>query len=183
MTAFASVPELGLLLGEDFDPARADLAAMALDQATAAIRSFTGQTISAVANDTVTLDGNGQPTFRLPEFPVTAVASVTVDGIALSYAPDAYDYMWTRSGVLTRRNARDWGTNPQSIVVTYSHGYAVIPDEIKAACLQLAARAMTNPLGMRSESIGSYSGTYGDTATATDPILDALNTYRVPVLA
>lgn len=187
--AFATLPDLEAFLGEDFDPARADLGELALDLATAGIRTFTGQHIEAVADDSVTLDGNDRSVLFLPELPVTDVASVTVDGTVLAFVAGQYDYTWTEGGVVTRRWGT-WGSTPRSIVVVYSHGYATVPDDIRSVCLSVAARGMSNPLGLRSESVGSYSYSVAVPATGVptglslnDAEQDMLRSYRVPVLA
>jgi hypothetical protein len=58
-----------------------------------------------------------------------------------------------------------WGGPKATVVVTYSHGYEVIPDDIKGVCLSAAARAFTspglvNPAGVESETIDGYAVTY-----------------------
>lgn len=189
MAAFATIPELQAFMGEDFDAARADLAELALDLATGAIRNFTGQHIELVIDDTVTLDGTGRSVLFLPETPVTEVTSITVAGTALAYVSGNYEFTWTPAGMVGRRGV-SWGTEPQSIVVVYSHGYATIPDDVRSVCLSVAARGMSNPLGLRSESVGSYSYSVAVPATGVptglslnDAEQDMLRSYRVPVLA
>jgi hypothetical protein len=61
--------------------------------------------------------------------------------------------------------------------VTYTHGYATIPDDIRGVTLDLAARKMANPSGNRQEGIGSYSISYGDVAD-DDPVFDPISRYR-----
>ncbi|MFJ9549080.1 hypothetical protein [Streptomyces erythrochromogenes] len=54
-----------------------------------------------------------------------------------------------------------WLANPYgSAVVTYSHGYATVPADVRAIVLTLAGRVLTNPSDLRQESAGSVSVTY-----------------------
>lgn len=180
--AFAELHELQALLGENFDSDRADLAGRALDAATAAIRTYLGQHVTLIEDDEVTLDGNDRSMLFLPELPVSAVTSVTVDGVAQTYVPDAYDYTWTAGGVLHRRNASTWGYLPQSIVVVYTHGYADIPEDIRSACLRLAVRDLVNPQRASSESFrDDYSISF--LRESEEDILAPITPYRPVVVA
>jgi hypothetical protein len=142
-----------------------------LDAATVTIKAIAKQTIDAVTGDTVTLDGNGQTILALPQFPVTAVTSVTVDGTLLTVATDYR--LDAEQGLLYRAYngtwgfpAKTWGVKPASIVVVYNHGYATVPADLKGVCVEMAARAWSTPSGAERESIGSYSVSYAKGATA-----------------
>jgi hypothetical protein len=120
-----------------------------LEYASAVIRRFTGQTLSAVTADVVTLEGVDWPTLILPQRPVTAIASVVENSITLA----ATDYTFTRSGLL-KRDA-DW---TDGATVTYSHGYAETDDEFKALraiCIEAASRAYTLNERSASEAMGA----------------------------
>lgn len=163
--AFATEAELETYLGASVTT---DQATLLLNIATGLIQNETGQTLSAVAGDEIELRGNWTDRLWLPQRPVTAVSAITVDGIA---AP-AGDYTWTPDGCVTidcesqiinAGNRRGYWGGPGIIVaVTYSHGFTVIPDDIKGVCLALAARIQSAPNGgaVASESLGAYSVTY-----------------------
>jgi hypothetical protein len=188
MAALASYEDLSDYLGVTFDDAELVRASMLLDMATAVIRSYTGQTITAVDNDSIILRGDGTSRLFLPEMPVRNVDSVTEDGVALIYnVGDVFDYRWTAGGVLFRLGGT-WGTTPNDIVVVYDHGYVTVPEDIRAVCVQVAARAYDNPHGYRSESIGSYSYSAAIPATGeatgmglSDGERDILGAYRPTV--
>ncbi|GFM96994.1 hypothetical protein Sfulv_18050 [Streptomyces fulvorobeus] len=104
------------------------------------IRAELRQSIDAVAGDAVDLVGNGRTIINLPHLPVTAVASVTVDG----HAPlISTEYRWNRYGILTRLG----GCWPLDAVITVlcDHGYALTPAPVKQVCLQVAGRAWVRP--------------------------------------
>lgn len=140
-------------------------AAAAIAAAETIIRAALQQTIDAVAGDTAGLVGNGRRTILLPEMPVTAVASITVDGTLL----DAAAWRVNRHGVLTRLGGC-WPLDAD-ITAVYDHGYVQVPAAVKQVCVQLAGRAWVNPRGMASESIGDWSGTW-DKARAGDALTD-----------
>ena len=53
-----------------------------------------------------------------------------------------------------------WPTLPETARVTYSHGYATIPDSIIGVVLGVAGRSYVSPLSVESERIGGYQVKY-----------------------
>jgi hypothetical protein len=163
---FATEAELEAFTGASIDGNRA---AMLLDIATGAIRGETGQTMSVVEDDEVTLVGAWGRRLVLPQWPVTDVSAVSIDGTALT----ADDYTWQRRGILwlprgftlTPSTAFDtgsqhWGGPDLEVVVTYSHGVDPMPEYVRNICLAAAARMLANPDGVLAEQIDGYSVTY-----------------------
>lgn len=181
--SFASTLDLANLLGVSFNAAEESRAQLMLDIATATIQSYTGQQIELVEDDEVTLDPRDREVLLLPELPVVDVTTVEIDGDALVIADDVYHYP---DGRLYRQDGTVWGSARQTVVVTYDHGYETIPDDIRGICLSIASRLYSNPQGLRQESIGTYSRTFGSGDVATDlsagekRILDA---YRIRSIA
>jgi hypothetical protein len=175
--------------------------AVALRRASARVRKYCRQEITLVENETITLPGNGR-ILRLPQrpllldgtHPLTVIELFGITNVQYT-ALEGRDY--TRIGTeLTRGEAwwaptrlmgwpwlRPQGVWAQRVQVTYSHGYTEVPDDIEDVVLDLAAMAMTNPQGLRSESIDDYSRTFaaemigGPQLTAEHK--EALRPYRV----
>lgn len=173
MTQFASTDELGHFLGEELADARLIQAEMFLELATAQIQGWTRQRIEAVADDEVVLAGTRDWELELPERPVTSATVTAVDGIALvegSYRLSGSKLIrpggWCGPWGLQSGNAPSgllqawWWDVPSRVEVTYSHGFATIPDDVRMVCLQLAARLLQNPTGVAQETIGNYSVMY-----------------------
>lgn len=139
--SFATADDLEVFLGQSMDSVRAELL---LGLASEAVLNTAPVPIVATADDEATLDGTGATMLLLPAWPVTDVQAVTIDG-----APVA-DFTWTRSGELRRVSSWPRGSR---VVVTYSHGFDPIPEGIKLATLQAAARLAGNP-----QSLGQFSG-------------------------
>lgn len=146
--------------------ADSEAAARAIDEASEAIRNYCHQQIDEVEDDEVTLDCYGGTRIFLSELPVTEVASVVEDGETLV---DGTDYKLGQHGILHRLNG-NWLSGIQIITVTYTHGLATIPEDIKAICVRAAARAYQAGLraaalagvpGVQAQSVGDYSVQYG----------------------
>lgn len=134
-------------------------AQMALAQATDMIRAaLGGQQITKVTGDTVTLAGNGRRILQLPQIPVTAVTSVTINlggAYPNQLTPDVH-YTWDgATGLLTALAypwPRDW-----DVTVVYSHGYDTVPDDLIRLCASVADKILAGTVGVKAvqESIGT----------------------------
>ena len=152
---FATVAELGEWLGYPVDPAETARAQLLVDIATADIQSHTRQTIERVVDDTVTMPGTWEPVLRLPERPVESVSAVTVDGVALV---DGTDYVVVGDEV---RRPAGFGGPGVVVVVTYTHGWTIVPDDVKGVCLALAARRWVNPEAVTATTVDDQQWNFG----------------------
>lgn len=172
MTALASPGDLATYLQRDLSAAETATATLVLDIASDTIRAYTGQTISLVTGDTVTLDAPCGWRLFLPQLPVTGVTSVTIAGTLLSAVTP--DYYWYGDTGIVQLAGR-WSTLPKSVVVVYSHGYATIPDAVKGVCLGVAGRMLENPLGLTRQDVDENG------QAAADSEGNAVITYRNPL--
>lgn len=194
----ATQEDLAAALQRPVDDAQA---ALALRRASARVRKYARQDFSLVENDTATLPGRSQ-VLRLPQRPLvvddTHLLTVTeLFGITdVEYeALEGRDY--TRIGTELTRGEAWWAPTrlmgwpwlrPQGIWadrvrVTYSHGYAEIPDDVADIVLDLATMSLSNPQMLRQESIDDYSRTFAAEtiggAQLTQDHKDALRPYRL----
>ena len=156
MTAFITVDELAAYISPRAPRDLSDdvLAALAVDSACSQLRTFTGQTLDYVEDDTATFilttpyaDG-----LLLPEMPVVEVDEVRIDGeVSLDWRLD--------SGGILRTTTRRFFYAGSTVEVDYSHGFATIPAELRMLALTLAARIYQQGIA-RQESTGSSSVTY-----------------------
>lgn len=161
MPSFASTAELATHLQRTFDTDETNAAQQALDLASGVIQRYTGQQLFA---------GTSTETFPAPrnfttlggvlvlrQRPVTAIISLTVDDVAAEYTFDG------PTGIVdvTLSTPIAQTVRRPTVSVDYAHGYATIPDDLKAICLEIAQRAFTNPEGYVQVGIGNYSHSYG----------------------
>lgn len=170
---FCQVADLADFLQIEISPA--DLSAIqAITDATAVIKAYTNQTLDKVTDDTETFDNVFGNKLYLRQFPVISVTSVIENGITLV---DGIDFKLGNHGVLYRLNAL-WSYGIQNIVVTYTHGYAVVPDIARIVCMRVASRvyqagkrsAETSGVpGISSKTLGDFSVSYEGESGSNDP--------------
>jgi hypothetical protein len=156
----ASVDELGILVGEtisDEDPK----ALLLLRTASAIVRSprGCGQFITRVVDDVIKRTPIGGHTVFLPQLPIESVSLVqrpSGDGWA-TVTVSSYEVDEETGRIQLRHHSWPYSTRWQ---ITYTHGYAEIPDAITGAVLGLAARAWETPIGVDNERIGQRSIKY-----------------------
>jgi hypothetical protein len=167
MTNFATVEDIELVIQTPIVGAdKIASAEFALLMVSAAVRNYTRQQIDLVADDEITLDSVGGKFIFLPELPVVGVAEVFENGILLVATTD---YGLTQYGILARVG-RPWLRGLQYVAVKYTHGYAVIPDDIRGVTARAASRLYQaglraaesdGVLGVVSKSLGDFAVTFG----------------------
>jgi Phage gp6-like head-tail connector protein len=89
-------------------------------------------------------DGSGGQRLQFACFPVSAVLSLTVDGLSIPPAPPVSPSTGLTAGYIfspTQLALRGYyfTRRVQNVVVSYTAGYASIPPEIAQACIELVA--------------------------------------------
>lgn len=151
--SFATTTDLAAYLQRTgFGPAEVASAQLALDIATAVVRERTGQDFTIKTNDVITLDTYEDRDVVLPQGPVTAVGAVVTRNLGSTTTTTRTlntDYE-VRGGRLRWVGAGTW---PYEVTVTYTHGYATIPDDVKGATLAVAAEIHANPEGLSQSAL------------------------------
>lgn len=173
----ATPEDLASLLQQDLDASTANLV---LDAATASVQAAAGnQRILQVVGDTANLTGLTDSWLDLPQIPVTAVASVTLDGATLT-AGSAGDPATTyrlRGNRLWR--GYGWQTyvgEPSDVVVVNTHGYAAGSQDLqlaRGATLSIAKGMYANPAGVAREQIDDYAVSYARAAGEAADLIEA----------
>lgn len=165
MADFCSIADMADFLQIEIPEAKEASAARAITEATAVIVNYCRQALEQTEDDEVTLDGTGTSKLLLPELPATAVDSVVEDDDEL----DSDEFKLGQHGILHRVGAA-WPRGVQNIVVTYTHGYETIPDDVASICVRAAARAYQAGLktddaegvpGVASMGLGDYNVAFG----------------------
>jgi hypothetical protein len=157
-----TLSELASYLQRDLDTASATLAQAG---AQSLVRGYLQQDVNTqtYTGALLPIDAHGDYWgVYLPQRPVTAVTSVSVSGttytLGTGYAWNGFS-QWVLLADKTFTTAQ-FSDDPVA-VITYTAGYATVPDPIKIVALSVAARLYDNPRGIRQESIDDYSFTRG----------------------
>jgi hypothetical protein len=147
-----------LLERDDLDAAKAT---MLVEVSTSIVQEAAGgQRIIQVVDDTVNLVGTSDSWLALPQIPVSAVASVTLDGTVLVANTDYQvfgDRIWRAQGWQSLVGA------PSLVAVVYTHGYVFTAQACqlaRSAVLSVCAGAYTNPAGLKSVGVDDYHVVY-----------------------
>jgi hypothetical protein len=131
-------------------------------------------------------DGTGGERLQFACFPVSAVLSLTIDGLAIPPAPTPTPSTGLIAGYVfspTQLALRGYHftRRVQNVVVTYTAGYPVTPPEIAQACIELVAlryRERTR-IGEVSRSVGGGETVSYGQKDLSAPIATLLQQYRV----
>lgn len=151
--AFATAAELATRLGVDLTAGEITDAGALLTRASSLIQGEVAQVIELVTNDALTRRGTWDTRLRLPERPVVDATAVTLDAVAVPAGE------WYLEGDELVRSLA-WGGPEAELVITYSHGYAVVPEAARAVCLEAVVRVWVNPGNVQQEGYGSEQVSY-----------------------
>lgn len=148
----ANPEDLAARLGVTFTTDQAARATALIADASAYVRNYTRQTITAVTGDVAVLESTTEQWLWLPQRPVAAVTSVSIGSAVVS------PVYWVQQGDGLYRfygwQGRFYGSTstwnqPDTIAVTYDHGFTVVPDDIVAVVCKIAKASWVNPQGLQ----------------------------------
>lgn len=114
----------------------------AIDQASGAVEAHCKRTFAQVVDDEITL--RWRPSIVLPDPPVSSISAFQIDGVDATYDIDDSGRLWAKS-------------LGDSITVTYTHGFATIPEPVRLVAIRIASRIFKNPTGRTSYSVDGAS--------------------------
>lgn len=170
--------------GFTVEASEVDLATTYLRTASRAVREAAGVPISRTTS-TYTLEGARGQWLRLPGLPIVSVASVSIDGVAVTDWLLRSERLWRAVG---------WtGCEPSEVEVTQTHGLLEVPEDIVDLVCRMAASGVvsvrsadggTGLAGSKeitSERLGDWSVTYGADGRITE--MDLPQYWRDRLLA
>ena len=126
-------------------------------------------------------DGTGGQRMQFGCFPVTAVASLTIEGqlVLPATATSSGGYSFSSTQLVLRDYTFTRGT--QNVVVTYTAGYLTTPPEIAQACIELVALRYRERarIGEISRSLGGAETVNYSQKDLSDGIKTLLQQYRL----
>lgn len=97
----------------------------ALVAAVAAARRFCRWHVTPSRSSEITLDGPGSPLLSIPTQRMTALTSLTEDGVTV----DLSTVLWSRAGKIRKKTGGLWSAKYSGIVAEITHGFIPLPDE------------------------------------------------------
>ena len=124
---------------------------------------------------------NGTGTSRLcpVNYPITAVASVSIDGTSVPKASSftAAGYRFSDTTIILN-GGQKFSRGLENIEIVYTAGYSTIPEDIVQACVMMVNAQMSSQginYVVSSESVpGVYSASYSNTAGSVPDSVKAL---------
>ncbi|MEO6116008.1 MAG: hypothetical protein ABIP33_06450 [Pseudolysinimonas sp.] len=208
LAPLAAQGDVEALLGRALTTAEQSYITQLLTTASGLVREYCRLAFTQTLGDTIALQGTWSSKLELPQWPVTQVNSVQVNGSAMT----ADQYVWDRSGNLmlpsgsfapdaamfSRSIPQLWGpagsifaggsSGPNwygpgaAISVNYDHGFVTIPGGVINEVAGMVAAQFSVPVGILEERIGGYQAKYirspGAAMTLTDAAKMNLNRYR-----
>lgn len=127
-------------------------------------------------------NGNGLAYLSLRARPVTAVHSLTINGVAVAEATTWDSRGWALESPwrLVLLGGLEFTRGGMNVVVSYTAGYtaATMPDDLVQACCHLAALFYKerDRIGLSSKSVGGEAISYD--GELPEPVLLAIQTHR-----
>lgn len=131
-----AISDLEAFLQQDLSDYQVEAQA-ACDQASAVVQDYCKRSFALVEDDVLTM--RWRPSIVLPDPPVTQISSFEIDGEAAPYEIDESGRLWPMA-------------RGEEIVITYTHGFATIPETPRLVAIRLASRIFKNPTGKVSYS-------------------------------
>ncbi len=164
---FVTISEFEVALGSSLSQSDALRAQQLIENATAAVISYTGQQFAA-GTTTATLNPR-RGWVRLGQRPVTAVSAVTdINGSPINFTWNGLDKVKVGSNVMSDFAWEPWRSPLAMVKVTYTHG-GDIPADIKAVVVSAAGRAfgvLPQETALSQETLGAYNYSTGAAASS-----------------
>jgi hypothetical protein len=147
--ALITVEELEAFMGRTFTDEEEVQADALIDAVSAVVESETGVSFSITQDQEIRIQADGYGIIELSARPISSLAVYDVN------STDELTYeTWDGLSAV-------YGLQPNQVVdIVYTHGYQIVPGDIKAVCYGVCSRIMYNPSGLRQETVGAISVTY-----------------------
>lgn len=141
-----------------------------------AVRAFCGWHVAPSVTESVTVDGSGGSVQFLPTLHLTALTSISSDGVEVT------DPEWSAAGMV---RGACWSRKFRGVTATMTHGYDECPPAVLEVVRNLAASSASAVAGARQITSGPHSVTLTEAAQAGASALSpahesVLARYRIP---
>ena len=128
-------------------------------------------------------DGRGETRKIVPDWQITAVASVTVNGVSVPASPDGIQNGYVFDTTLPRITLKGYtfSCGQSNVIINYTAGFTVFPQQLVLAAKQLVAaryRGRSTVGKLSASGPAGQSASYFTKDEATPEILRILDSYR-----
>lgn len=157
------------------------LLARMIDSASASIESYCSRSFVSAARAEVR-DGTGTRRMSMRHFPVTAVASLTIDGKVIPPRPSPTAYGYTFDDYQVRLTGYVFEEGVDNVEVVYTAGLATIPEDVDLACCELVVSRYKarDRIGVSSKSLAGESISFV-VDEFPDAVIGVLDRYRMVI--
>lgn len=102
-------------------------------------------------------NGTGSNMIMFPNYPVTAVSSVTIDNTVVT----STDYMFDETRLILK-NGRTFTYGRNNVVLSYTAGFATVPYEIEQICIEMVSKTFKkrDRIGLSSKGLAGETTSY-----------------------
>lgn len=177
-TTLASVKQyLGIDVGNVASDALLSKLIIAVSRA---VEAFLGRSLGTATYAAV-MDGNGAALLPLPQYPITAVSSIVMDGITLRASTAFNDggYTFDSKYVYFSGGSGRFTKGIRNVSINYTAGYVSSPADVEQAVCETVALGFKQKdnVGWVSKSLAGETITL-DKSVMTKSAMDTLNPYR-----
>lgn len=161
MASFVTLNEVKLWLSIDSANTNNDtLLTSLISSASSWVENWVNRTLSS-ATYSERYNGTGNYSMMVKNYPITAISSMTVNGVAVSASDGiSVGYLFDNNTIIMIGNKISKGI--QNVTVSYTAGYTTIPQDIKQVVIELVGykfKEMTR-IGLESKTISGEVTTF-----------------------
>jgi hypothetical protein len=153
-----------------------------IDSASASIETYCSRTFLSASHAEVR-DGNGNKRMGLRHFPVTAIASVTINGQVIPPRPSPLSNGYTFDDLTVRLTGYTFEEGIDNVEVVYTAGLNAIPNDVDLACCEVVMLRYKSRdrMGVSSKSLAGETISYTND-DFPDYVTRVLDQYRMVAL-
>jgi hypothetical protein len=177
LTTLAKVKQFGQIDSVEDDL----LLTRMIDSATAEIESYCSRSFASAARAEVR-DGTGTRRLSMRHFPITAVASLTINGQVIAPRPTPTAYGYTFDDYQIRLTGYVFEEGVDNVEVVYTAGLATISEDLQQACAELVVTRYKarDRIGVSSKSLAGESISFV-VQEFPDSVIGVLDRYRMVI--
>jgi hypothetical protein len=143
------------------------------------MQNFIGCDVKEATYPNIKVNGSGRSVLDLPNWPITAVSSITEDGVTLAegtdFDIDPYGDHLIRLDGTTSKGTSKWSKGIKNITVSYTAGFSATPSDLSLACKKQIGHEWKQ---QTNKEWGETSRSFPDGSVAFTPTSELLDSVK-----